>query len=578
MYNKYYQDELAYLRELGQEFAKAYPDAAHFVGESSNDPEVERLMEGFAFLTARVRQKLDDELPELTHSLIEMFWPHYLRPIPSLTVMQFEALPQAAKETRTIARGVELQSVAVDGTPCRFRTTYDVALQPLSIESVTLKTDAPQSLRVRFRLPDGVSLKKVGLKQLRFHLAGDSVASRALYLCLGRYLRRISAQTSSGKPVVLEGASVRPVGFAATDALLPFPAASFTGFRLLQEYFCFPAKFMFLDVAGLDGISALGDVTSFDLNFDLTRLPEAMPPINASNLLLHCSPAINLFEHDADPIRLDHERVEYRVRPAGGKPDHFEVYTIDKVSGLAQGAAKPLDYRPFLRFNRGPGENVRFYRDRLHPSVTGDAAEVFLSPLPPEGAEDAFDVETLSLTLTCSNRQLPSKLKIGDVSAATGTSPNFARFRNIVRPTPSIPPSLTGDVHWRLLSHLALNYLTLIDVDALRRVVGLYHFRARVDRQAESAMKLLVEGIKAVTSAPATRLLEGSPIRGLSIGVDLDEDNFGGEGEAYLFGSVLNEFFAQYVTLNAFCRLTVKGLKYGEIHQWPTRIGERIIL
>jgi type VI secretion system protein ImpG len=562
VYNKYYQDELAYLRELGQEFAKAYPDAAHFVGESSNDPDVERLMEGFAFLTARIRQKLDDELPELTHSLVEMFWPHYLRPIPSLTVVQFEALPQAAKEVRTIARGVELQSVAVDGTPCRFRTTYDVALQPIAIESVTLKTDAPHSLRVRFRLPDGVSLKKMGLKQLRFHLAGDSVASRALYLCLGRYLRRVNAQASTGKPVALDGAAVRPAGFATADALLPFAAASFSGFRLLQEYFSFPAKFMFVDV----------------LVFELTRLPEAMPPINASNLLLHCSPAINLFEHDADPIRLDHERVEYRVRPAGGQLDHYEVYTIDKVGGLAQGAAKPLEYRPFLRFNRGPGENVRFYRQRLHPSVTGDAAEVFLSPLPPEGAQDAFDVETLSLTLTCSNRQLPSKLKIGDVSAATGTSPNFARFRNIVRPTPSIPPSLTGDLHWKLLSHLALNYLTLIDVDALRRVVGLYHFRARVDRQAESAMKLLVEGIKAVTSAPATRLLEGSPIRGILIGVDLDEDNFGGEGEAYLFGSVLNEFFAQYVTLNAFCRLTVKGLKYGEIHQWPTRIGERIIL
>jgi len=579
VYNKYYQDELAYLRELGLEFARAYPEAAHFVGESSTDPDVERLMEGFAFLTARIRQKLDDELPELTHSLIEMFWPHYLRPVPSMTVVQFEALPQAAKEARAIARGAELQSTPVDGTACRFRTIYDVALQPLTIDSILLKTDAPHSFRVRLRLADGVNLKKLGLKQIRFHLAGDAATSRALYLCLVRFARKITVQPASGGTIVtLPGASVRPVGFDASDPLLPFQSSSFNGFRLLQEYFCFPQKFMFLDVNGLEGVAALGDATSFDLTFELSRLPESMPPVNPSHLLLHCSPAINLFNHEADPIRLDHERVEYRVRPAGGKPDHYEVHTISKVVGLAQGAAKPLEYRPFLRFARGPGDNVRFYRHRLHPSVTGDAAEVFLSPMPPEGGQDAYAVETLSLDLMCSNRQLPTKLKAGDISASTSTSPNFARFKNILKPTASIPPSLTGDLHWKLLSHMALNYLTLIDVDALRRIVGLYHFRARVDRQAESALKLLLDGIKRVSSAPSTRLLQGSPVRGVAVELDLDEDNFGGEGEAYLFGTLLNEFFAEYVTLNAFCRLTVKGLKYGEIHQWSTRVGERITL
>ncbi|RPH47975.1 MAG: type VI secretion system baseplate subunit TssF, partial [Planctomycetota bacterium] len=530
MHNKYYQDELAYLREMGLEFSKAHPEAAHFVGEASNDPDVERLMEGFAFLTARIRQKLDDEIPELTHSLVEMFWPHYLRPVPSMTVVQFEALPQAAKEVRAINRGVDLQSVPVDGTACRFRTTYDVALQPISIESVLLKTEAPHALKVKFRVADGVSLKKTGLKQIRLHLAGDAVASRSLYLCLVRFLRRITVQASGGAPVALSGATIRPVGFAAEDPLLPFPATSFNGFRLLQEYFTFPAKFMFVNVAGLDGLAAIGDVSSFELTFELSRLAEPMPPVNNSNVLLHCTPAINLFSHEADPIRLDHERVEYRVRPAGGKPDHYEIYAIDKVAGLAQGAAKPLDYRPFLRFARGAGDNFRFYRQRLHPSVTADASEVFLSPMPPEGSQDAYTVETLSLDLTCSNRQLPAKLKVGDVSAATGTSPNFARFKNIVKPTASIPAPLTGDVHWKLLSHLALNYLSLVDVDALRRVVSLYHFRARVDRQAESAMKLLLDGIKRVSSAPATRLLQGSPIRGVGIEVDLDEDSFGGEG------------------------------------------------
>jgi type VI secretion system protein ImpG len=579
VYNKYYQDELSYLRELGKEFALANPEAAHFVGESSSDPEVERLLEGFSFLTARIRQKLDDEIPEFTHALVEMFWPHYLRPVPSMSVLQFEALPQAAKTVRPIPRGAEVQSVPVDGTPCRFRTAYDVTLQPWTIESLTARTDAQPALRLRFRVAEGVSLKKLGLQELRLHLAGDAAVSRALYLCLCRYLKRITVQAvPGGTAVPLERGAVKPAGFGAEQLLLPFPAASFQGFRLLQEYFAFPSKFMFVDVTGLNGLQALGDASSFDLTFELTQLPRTMPPVNASHVLLHCTPAVNLFPHEADPIRLDHERVEYRLRPAGGQPEHYEIYTIDKVSGVASGAAVTHEYHPFLRFARRPGDEARLYRHRLQPSVVGGQADVFISLLHSSAAGGVPDVATISTELTCTNRQLPSKLMIGDVSAPSANSPNFAKFRNITRPTPSISPTLGSDLHWRLLSHLALNYLSLADLEALRRLIGLYHFRARSDRQAEHSLKLLLQGLKQVKAAPATRLFQGTPIRGLNIDIDVDEESLGGEGETYLLGTVLNELFAQYVSLNAFCRLTLNGTKFGEIHQWPSRMGDRILL
>ncbi len=578
MHNKYFQDELSYLRELGKEFALANPEAAHFVGESSSDPEVERLLEGFSFLTARIREKLDDEIPELTQSLVEMFWPHYLRPIPSMTILQFEALPAAAKTVRPIAKGAEVQSVPVDGTPCRFRTAYDVTLQPWTIESVTARTDAQPALKVRFRLADGVSLKKLGINEIRLHLAGEAAVARALYLCLCRYLKRITVQPAgSGTAIALDGAGIRPVGFASDQTLLPYPPGSFAGFRLLQEYFAFPSKFMFVDVTGLKGLQAVGDAAAFDLTFELSQLPHAMPPVNASNLLLHCAPAVNLFPHEADPIRVDHERVEYRLRTAGGSTDHYEVYTIDKVSGIAPGTAAMHEYHPFLRFARRSGQESRLYRHRLQPSVVGDQVDVFLSLLhtAPEGVPD---VETISMELTCTNRQLPSRLMVGDVATATANSPTAAKFRNITRPTASIPPTLGSDLHWRLLSHLALNYLSLVDLEALRRLIGLYHFRARVDRQAENALRLLLQSLKAVRAAPATRLFQGTPVRGLSVEIDVDEEGLGGEGETYLLGTLLNEFFAQYVSLNAFCRLTVNGTKFGEIHQWPPRMGDRILL
>ncbi|HVR87484.1 MAG TPA: type VI secretion system baseplate subunit TssF, partial [Planctomycetota bacterium] len=463
-------------------------------------------------------------------------------------------------------------------TPCRFRTAYDVTLLPMSIEAVHLRTETPPSLHIKFKLADGVQLPKIAPSSIRLHFAGDASASRSLYLCLRRYLTRVSVVGPGGKPVPLAKASVHPVGFAPEDLLLPFPGNSYTGFRLLQEYFAFPSKYMFVDVAGLDGLATLGAVTAFELVFDLARLPEAMPPVSGANVLLHCTPIVNLFAHEGDPVRLDQTRTEYKVRPSGDNSFHYEIFTIDKISGVVKGVGKSREYRPLFRFARPPGGDTLFYRSRLQPSVTDDGNDTFLTPLPADASGAMPEIEVLSLELTCTNRQLPTKLKVGDVSVPTSQSPTFARFKNVTRPTSAVPPPLGSDLHWRLLSHLALNYLSLIDLDTLKVLLGLYNFRARVDRQAENAQRLLLEGIKRIAAKPATRLVEGHPVRGLSVEVDFDEDNFGGEGEAYLFGAILDEFFSQYVSLNAFIRLTVKGLKYGEIHSWPTRTGDRIIL
>jgi len=582
MFNKFYQDELVFLRDMGREFAAAYPEAAHFVGETGRDPDVERMIEGFAFLAARLRQKLEDELPEITHAFVEMFFPHYLRPTPSMTVVQFEAMAQAAKEVRAVPRGTLLESVPVDGTPCTFRTCYDVQLVPFTLESAQLRSEAPPSLRLRFRLPDGVPLKKVPLSGLRLYLSGDAAVTRAIYVCLCRYLKRVTALpvagAAPGNPVLLGDGRARPAGFDADDLLLPFPAGSFPGFRLLHEYFAFPPKFMFVDVPGMEALASLGDATAFELTFELTRLPDPMPPVAPQNFLLHCTPAINLFQHDADPIRLDHKRVDYRIRPAGRDAAHFEIYTVDRVVGIAKGTAKPREYHPLFRLARPAAPDARFYRHRVAPPVVGEGTDVLLSVLLPDRIEDLPEEETLSLELTCTNRNLPSRLEVGQVSVPTASSPTFARFRNLSRPTPSLAAPLGDDLHWRLLSHMAVNYLSLTDLDALRAMLRLYHFRARTDRQAEQALRLVTDGLRKLTARPSTRLLDGMPVRGISVELEVDEDNLGGEGEAFLFGSVLDEFFSQYVTLNAFSRLTLKAMKRGEIHTWPARIGRRIIL
>lgn len=584
MYNKYYQDELSFLRELGREFSRTYPEAAPFLAEAGNDPDVERLLEGFSFLTARIRQKLDDEIPEFTHALLEMFWPHYLRPIPSMAVVQFDPLPQATKEAHKIARGVELDSVPVDGTPCRFRTAYDVWLAPVTFQGVELRTETPPSLRLRFRFSEGVGPKRIGVGKIRLHLHGEPVVTRALYATLCRFVKRVVIRggegSGQGKQVVLGPEAVTPAGLSADEYLLPYPATSFQGFRLLQEYFAFPSKFMFVDIA-VDRIAELGEVKSFDVLFELHRLPEGMPAITPANFLLNCVPAVNLFRHEGDPVRVDRERTEYKVRPSGTNSLHYEIYTIDKVVGHIKGTAKPRIYHPFFSFAHSltpNAEEASFYRARTERSVRDEGTDLYVSFQGMENAEALQDVETISLELTCTNRLLPTKLRVGDVCVPTSTSPPIAKFKNITRPVQTIPPPLGGGIYWRLLSHLALNYMSLSTVEAFRGILQLYHFRAMTDRQAEQSLKLVLQGIKSVQAVPASRMFQGTPVRGISITLELDEDSFAGEGDMYLFSVLLNEFLSLYVTLNSFSQLTVKGVKFGEIHQWPPRIGTRIIL
>ena len=578
-FNKYYQDELLYLRELGREFSSAHPEAASFLAEPGSDPDVERLIEGFAFLTARVREKLDDELPEITHSLMEMFWPHYLRPLPSCTTLQFEALTQAAKETRVIAAGVEIDSQPVDGTSCRFRTAFPVTLLPLSLQGVELRRGSPPTLALKFKLADGVTAAKADIKSLRLHLSGESSVSRALYLCLTRYFHKAVAKplTPAGASVNLDARAVG-VGFAPDEALLSFPNASFTGFRLLQEYFAFPAKFMYVDITGLQGLSALGAATTFELQLQLSRLPENMPPVAPGNVLLNCTPAINLFKHDADPIRVDLKRTEYFVRPAGTNARHYEIHSIDRVAGMPRGTSRIREYRPLFRLASRPDPDAVYYRARLHPAVVGDGTDVMLSVTGGLHNAQSPDVETLSIDLFCTNRALPTKLGIGDVNVTTSSAPTFARAKNITRPTASIAPPMGDDLHWRLISHLSLNYLSLVDLENLRSLIGLYNFRTRVDRQAENAHRLMLAALEKISAKPGVRLVQGAPVRGMEVELEVVEDGFGGEGEAYLFGSVLSEFLAQYVSLNAFSRLTLKGIKYGEVHTWPAKSGRRILV
>lgn len=572
MFNAYYQDELLYLRDLGREFARANPETARFLAEPGADPDVERLLEGVAFLTGRIRQKLDDELPEVTHGLLEALFPHYLRPLPAFAVVRFEVTAPTQRETLHVPAGAMVESLPVAGTACRFRTAWPVALPPLRLERAEVEHGSPGRLRLGFSLRPGVTLDRLPLSDLRLHLAGDLAIARGLLLCCGRWARGVTAR-AGGRSV--RGLTIAPAGRAPEEALFPFPPGSASGFRTLQEYFAFPAKHHFVDLGGLAALKELGPATAFEVEIALESVPERLPPVSAANVLLGCAPAVNLFPHEADPIVHDRKRAEYRVRPTGDAA-HYEVHSIERVVGLVRGAREPRVYRPRFHLGRD-GDACGQYQERRRPALIGGGADHHLAITDAPGTDPSAH-ETLSLSLLCTNRQLPAQLGVGDLRVPGAAVPAGVTVRNLGVPTAAVSPVMAGDLHWRLLAHLALNHGSLLEVGALRQLLALYDLRALVDRQAEHASRRLQDAILAVRAQPATRLLEGVPIRGLAIGLELDEAGVGGPGDAWLLGAVLDEFLAQYVGLNAFTALTVKVQPGGEVHAFAPRLGRRAVV
>ena len=584
-FNRYYKDELSYLRELGEEFAHDYPKLAPFLGGRSNDPDVERLLEGFAFLTARLREKLDDDLPELTHALMMLLWPHYLRSVPSATILQFEPIAHAVSDRKRIARGTHIDSRPVEGTRCRFRTCQAVDLLPLRVETALL-ADAAEgaALDLTLTLEGTAGFPSLDIQKLRFHLHGEPFVTQSLFLWLNRYLAGIDVQDEQGRCVAsLPPAKLSPSGFDSDQAMLPYPQTAFAGYRYLQEFFSFPDKFLFIDIDGLAPLASLGPARQVTLRFRFSRTFDDDFRVRASNFRLNCTPAVNLFARDAVPVRLDHRRVEYRVRPEGADPSHYEVYAVDGVDAWQRGTGARREYKPFESFDhrtRGPdgGASEVFYRLRTQLSVGGRGLDHYISVVHSNEAQAGVGDETLSLTLTCSNRRLAEQLEVGDIHEATADAPNFATCRNITPVTGSVAPPLDNEWHWRLISNMGLNYVSLANIESLRVILSAYDFRSFSNRPAARAAKQRLDALHDIQVEPKDRLYRGLPVRGLAVRLDMHESGFTSEGEMFLLGTVLNEFLALYANINSFLELTVRGIDQGEVYTWPVKAGQQSLL
>jgi type VI secretion system protein ImpG len=576
MINKYFQQEMSYLKDLSMEFSKAHPALAPMLSGASADPDVERLLEGVAFLTGMLRQKLDDELPEVIHDLIRLIQPHYLRPIPSAAIVAFTP-KQTLKQSSVIPAGVSISSIPADGTNCLFRTVYDVEVHPLKLLDAVFsaQSGSPAAIRIMMEL-NGLSVSQWNPNALRFHLAGDYAGMSDIYVLLMRFLKRIVIKSvQGGSSAVLPAHCVKPVGFSNDESLIPYPTHAFPGYRILQEYLTLPDKFFFFNLTGWEMWTNRGEGSKFELIFEFESLPFSPPRIRPENVVLFATPVINIFSHEADPITLDHRKTHYAVRPSGANTEHYQVYSIDKVVGYVQGTAEERTYAPFEFFTSDRETSI--YHTTLSSSPIRQGLDVALSIAYPPGAEPPV-AETLSVYLTCTNGSLPEQLTTGDICQPTSSTPEFVDFKNITPPTPNILPPLGKNILWRLLSHFSLHYLSLLKTENLRSILELYLFPDGGNRGKTLANQKRIAGIENIHAAPADHIISRSVIRGQDITIILRQDHFAGPGDMFLFGSVLDHFLASCSSINSFTRLTVKEAAKGEIMRWPARLGNRHLI
>lgn len=583
----YFRDELAFLRLQGREFADAHPELTRFLSEQNTDPDVERLLEGFAFLTGNLRAKIEDEFPELTHGLLNMLWPNYLRPVPSMTIMQFSVIPGAITQPALVKQGCQLDSLPMDEVTCHFQTSHDAWVYPADIRHIAAQSGndlSTISLDIALHAP--LPLSELQLDKLRFFLGGDSYTAYELYFWLSNQLSHIELEID-GKRFRQEAKALKPVGFERDDALLPYPNNVYSGYRILQEYFCFPESFLFFELSGGDWPKQPLPVSEFKIHFCFDRPLPAELKIRPDSFMLNCVPAINLFQHDSEPVNLNGRQTEYPLKASYRHADSFEIFSVDEVEGWVEGnlgrsRGTPRIYQPFESFQhqieRAKQRLALYYRVRVRESVSGDGFEHSLSFVRGDETTTVNLDESISVTLTCTNRSRAARLKVGSICVPTGSSPSFATFRNLIRPTRPLRPALDGSLHWTLISNLSLNYVSLLRRDALVQVLRTYDFPALHDKQAEQASRKRLAGIEQIETSPVDRLVRGMPVRGLKSVLSIRQSAFGSEGELYLFSTVLAHFFSLYASVNAFHLLEVVNLDNKERYQWPVQIGQHSLM
>ncbi len=611
----FYERELSMFRQLAGEFAARNPKIARRLAlerDQCEDPHVERLVQAFAFMAARIHRRLDDDFPEISEAFLQVLYPHYTRPFPSASILHFLTEAGKAEITGryTIARHHSVLGPPVNGIRCNFRTCYEVDLWPLKVSSVRLelaqnsehlrrKTSAEAAITIELTTLAGLDFASLPLDKLRFFLDGDPGLMHLLYelLFLEACEVRLSDGTEDPRYTVRRGKDViRPVGFAPDEGMLDYDARSPMGFRLLSEVFAFPDKFMFFDVAGLDAPQLRHPGCKLQIQImlsnygDSERHSRLVEQLSVNHFKLGCTPIVNLFRHAAEPIRLTHLKSAYPVHIDHRRQDAYEVYSIDSVihNEGKEGSAKNTPVQPFYSLNHQTlDERTRFYwyASREPSSKPQDrGSHVKLSMVDLNFQPVRCDTEILSLDLTCTNRDLPESIpfgggRVGQIEDFTLPNHSVVKQSRLLRkPTAVIRPPDKRGYQWRLISHLTLNQISVVahGKEPMQEVLGLYNLTESTLAERQ------IQGIVAVESEPSVARITGgafsSFVRGVDVSVTFDEGFYTGSN-LFLFASVIEKYLAQCCPPNSFVRFHMfTRQREGEVAQWPPRVGDTVLI
>lgn len=616
----YYNEELLFIREMGVEFAKRFPKIASRLDLNSMDcadPYVERLLEGFAFLTARIQVKMDAEFPRFTQHLLEKVYPHYLSPTPSMAVVEFEPdLRGGVSEAGFILpKNTELRSAyAKKGhVSSEFRTAHQVELWPVKITEASYLTLADAGryagnhikgvkagVRLRLETVSGFYWNQLNLDHLSFYLKSTADVANKLYeLIIGHSLAMITRSGKGAEQVQIEThrKNITAQGFSDDQALLPYGAESFSGYRFLHEYFSLPQRFLFINLGGLKPAIRRTEGNKLEIVILLDEeKPELHDLIDHNSFALNCSPAINLFEKRADRIHLNDKSNEHHLVVDRTRSRDYEIYSVKSVTGFGSGSMPDQAFRPFYASTdeMPASEYGGYYTTTRRPALAPINAssrsgmrsnylgsEIYLSLVDSNEAPFRADLKQLGATVLCTNRHLPQYMSPGqgktDFTLEIGAPVDAVKC--IVGPTDPHASYPEGDYNWRLINHLALNYLTLLNdkkgAGALRELLGLY------GDFSSAALRQQINGLVDVSSQQIVgRIPVNGPMafgRGVEVTLSLDESAFEGSG-AFLFSAILERFLSKYVSLNSFTQTVVKTRERGEIMHWPVRLGTRSLM
>lgn len=609
---KYFEREYNFLQTAGEEFAKKHPTLGSRLRMSERerkDPFVERLFEGFAFLAGRIQERLDDEFPEIAGGILEILFPNLLKPFPSCSILQLKHKPGAISKPIVVEKGSEIQTASAkykvrykvyagvsdksrltekeEPADFIFRTTQDVILRPMTLSDVTVEdsTKGNTILKLKIQPDRNVDYESLQMNNFQLYLQGAASIKFELLYFLTNFVSSVSVKELSDtkaayteiKDFKIEIPDLYSEDYSTRDnSILPYSKQTFSGYKLLQEYFSFPEKFFFIQINGLEQFKSSEQSGLFEIKIDFNRRIVKEKWATLKNIALHCTPIVNLFSRMTEEVIVNQRLPEYYIVPDIDRRKSREIYSVDKVSGISESKIEQYKYIPISSHDildtSDPDYNYKRFFSVFRRTQVSDMSETFIRLFGPSMEEDDFPKETLSIQATLSNGFLPaSYLEVGVIKEPINF-PVGIEASNITIPTDVLEGPDKSNYLWSLIANLSVSYTSLSEVETLKNILNLYNW-FKVHNHPN---KKRIDGILKIDKPKIiSKIKNRSIIRGIEFHITIDPNEFEhGAGDIYLFGLILNKFLSQYVTVNSFIQLRITESGTNKEYLWEPIIGK----